>query len=394
MMGGYTVPQGYRHPLQSSEAELSLSLSRLPAPLAAIASAPIVSVTTADHPSVPEEIASKVRSSGHGYIPSATNHADDGSVHVMIGDARGTDLNHEMIHAAQVFASEKEMGKAFDAVAFRGERILMAVEGAKATGEPDDRFGDVDSALRMTVGAAPGKDDYMMAWDLFKDIHHGSRTRELGAMMGFDAQETGAAIFAAGLKREGYAFPTTHVARELVAYSFQRDPMQIASLLNDAAPKAMAAKPLPPRAGEFSIDEARAAVAGLPDCKDGAVPLWVTKRDLDILTIRNREGLKEPYPKALLDVLPAIKQPSFDVSDGKMVRNGKFDLGHQGALALYKGFGENSTRRRMWLDAEKLAHRLVHLEQGGKAAFSAASQGSAACGEVRAAKARREGFSR
>lgn len=371
-----TAPIGYRNPLQCSASELSDAFAALPAGIRALARSPVVSVVTGDDPSVPEEVASRIRSSGPGDIPSATMLHDDGRVQVAMGSA-GSDLVHEMIHVAQVFAPRGAMEAAFSKAADAGDRLVASAEAAVAAGASLDDYRDIQSARAFVKTAIGDPEALHGSFEFYKGLHKDSGTRALAAGMGFGPEAAGALVYAAALRERGFDDPGASVSREVVAYAFQDDPGSVAPLFAAALPGAMEARVSPPSPGYLDIGAARGAVAALGQGGEpGSVGIWVSREDMDVLTIRGREGLKDPYRAALLDVLPAVRQPVYATAGGgRMFRTGEVRAGQEGAVYLFQGFGGGRSRR-LWLDSERLAHRLVHLEGRGSAIAGTLREGS------------------
>lgn len=138
-------------------------------------------------------------------------------------------IRHEFIHCAQVYASKETMASCLAAAEGIGAQIITAVRSAIAADPELEAKGHRD-LLRMTTAWRVTKDQGAKAVPpphaLFDDLHSyypSPATRELSASLGFsDPSSAYAAMTAAILKEIAFDVePTSDLAREIVAYTFQ-----------------------------------------------------------------------------------------------------------------------------------------------------------------------------
>lgn len=164
---------------------------------------------------------------------------EDGQVVVALDDDAEDlpTLQHELIHAAQVFASPVAMEAAFRAVADDGRRLVASiVDICGDMPHRDGPFADVDwtasacsasremNEARLLKDATDVRDAYNGALDLALLLHPRDATAEAGRLLGLvHRPQVVSALHAHFMLQERFDQWHAVVAREIVARRFERD---------------------------------------------------------------------------------------------------------------------------------------------------------------------------
>lgn len=162
---------------------------------------------------------------------------EDGQVVVALDDDAEDlpTLQHELIHAAQVFASPIAMENGFRAVAEDGRRLVASiVDICGDMPHRDGPFADVDwtasaccasremNEARMLKDPTDTRDAYGGALDLALLLHPRDATAEAGRLLGLAYRpQVVAALHAYFMVQEGFDQWRSDVAREIVARRFE-----------------------------------------------------------------------------------------------------------------------------------------------------------------------------
>jgi hypothetical protein len=145
------------------------------------------------------------------------------------GPLERTTIRHEFIHCAQVYTSKETMSACLAAAEVIGGQIVAAVRAAIAADSELEAKGHRD-LHRMTTAWQFTKEQGAKAVPpphaLFDDLHSyypSPATRELSVTLGYpDTDSVYASMTAAILQEIGFDIePTSDLAREIVAYTFQ-----------------------------------------------------------------------------------------------------------------------------------------------------------------------------
>ncbi len=199
------------------------------------------------HEKVPERLAKDIRKHTHSSFSSSTPsvcHLDGaGRVFVVLGSQKNETIGHELIHAAQVFASPKAMQDSFSKVVMDGQLLVEKARNRVRAGEPAENYRDltwIKIALKTTPDLSkrdktPLPEKLMSTWNLHRMVHPINTTKELGLETLPDKDAVAAAMFAPYLEGAKLLTPQSDVHREIVAYRFQHDVQALDGLFQDAS---------------------------------------------------------------------------------------------------------------------------------------------------------------
>jgi hypothetical protein len=213
--------------------ELHDALADLPPSANALIEDGSVMIVYPDSPEVPDALKNEINRRANGTFTSrgaAVCHLrDDGQVLVVLISQHPsrTVIQHELIHAAQVWCDEETMRNAFEACGADGKRIA---EACMKSGSPDGDREDVHRDVGWTRGAcesaAASKDPNAWAhetFDLALMVHPTAETAVIASSYGIaHPRAVVAALHAHFMQLGGFADWKSDVAREIVAHRYEQ----------------------------------------------------------------------------------------------------------------------------------------------------------------------------